>query len=315
MTIGRLALALALGAALTAPAGGHDAPHGPPPTRQAIDPATAYPSRLIAAGGGHFHVLLAAPDASWLLAGTHRGLFRSRDRGLTWRLVASRFSGDDVHGLARDPRSGAVHAATHGQGLLVSRDAGRRWHDDSAGLPGRDLHALALDPRRPEVVYVWAVGHGLLRREGSQGRWERRAEAAALEDVQGLAVHPEEPRRLYAATARGVWLSTDGGRRWSRPPGGLSGRAAAVGVVPHEPDTLLAATEEGVYTGDADAARWRPLPAAPAWWGLLVGFAFPARLSGAVLALSHEGVVSVRRAGGAWTPLAAPDFKEMRRAP
>jgi hypothetical protein len=124
---------------------------------EAIDPEHAYPYGLIAAGGGHFHALLVTPDLRTLFAGTHIGLFRSQDRGVTWRLVASRFSGDDVHAVAVDGKTGVLYAATHGQGLLASPDQGAHWYDESDALPGRDLHALALEPMTGGV-YVWAVG-------------------------------------------------------------------------------------------------------------------------------------------------------------
>src|SRR5262249_12053973 len=145
-----------------------------------IDPRVTYPARLVAAGGGHFHAILVGPSARWMLAGTHLGLFRSRDRGLTWQLIAARFSGEDVHGLVRNLPTGRISAATHGQGLVASLDDGQTWKDDSQGLPTHDLHALAIDPRRPSRVYVWAVDYGLLTRDAPGQRWRRLAPASDL---------------------------------------------------------------------------------------------------------------------------------------
>jgi hypothetical protein len=119
-------IAIAISAGWIRPVWSHDGPHGrgrEPHVR--IDPAVTYPARLIAAGGGHFHAILVDASAEWLLAGTHLGLFRSIDRGLTWRLAASRFSDEDVHALVRDPVAGVIRAATHGQGLVLSADEGR----------------------------------------------------------------------------------------------------------------------------------------------------------------------------------------------
>jgi hypothetical protein len=300
------AAAVALAASFGA-ARGHDAPHDSRPSRRtAIDPAVAYPARLVAAGGGHFHAILVGPAGGWLLAGTHLGLFRSVDRGVNWRLVASRFSGEDVHALVRDTMSGNILAATHGQGLVTSADGGRTWRDDSTGLPTRDLHALALDARQPARVYVWAVGHGLLRRDGPGERWQRLGAPSSLGDVRALAVHPNDSRRLYAATAKGVWVSSDGGHDWEQPAGGLRAPAAGIATLPGSHDVVLAATDDGVFVGDAAAARWRPVGAAPQWWGPLVAFTLdPARRD--IIGLSHEGIVARRLIEGAgWTPLADP---------
>jgi photosystem II stability/assembly factor-like uncharacterized protein len=283
---------------------GHDVPHGSPSgASKRIDPRVTYPAGLVAAGGGHFHAILLGPATRWMLAGTHLGLFRSRDRGLSWQLVAARFSGEDVHALVRDPATGRISAATHGQGLVMSLDDGRTWKDDSRGLPTHDLHALTLDPRRPSRVYVWAVDHGLLTRDTPTERWQRLAQASSLGDVRALAVHPRDQGRLYAATATGIWLSSDGGRHWERPPDGLKKPAAGLAVIPGAPDVVMAATEEGIFAGDTMARQWRSAGGAPEWWGPLVALASePAGHH--LIALSHEGVVACRRIdGGDWTPL------------
>jgi hypothetical protein len=282
----------------------HDSRHGSPlEASRRIDPRVTYPARLVAAGGGHFHVLLVGPARRWLLAGTHLGLFCSRDQGLTWQLAAARFSGEDVHALVRDPATGRISAATHGQGLVVSLDDGRSWKDDSSGLPTHDLHALALDPEKPSRVYVWGVGHGLLTRAAPGERWQQLAPASSLGDVRTLAVHPLDHEKLYAATATGVWVSSDGGRRWDQPANGLRKSAAGLAVIPGAPEVVMAATEEGVFVGDIMARQWQLAGAAPQWWGPLVALiAEPASRS--LIALSHEGMVAHRGLdGGDWRPL------------
>ena len=295
---------VALAAAMFGDVYAHDAPRGSRSGgSRPIDPRVTYPARLIAAGGGHFHAILVGPLARWMLAGTHFGLFRSRDRGLTWQLIAARFSGEDVHALVRDPATGRISAATHGQGLVVSPDGGQTWKDDSDGLPTHDLHALAIDPRRPSRVYVWAVDHGLLTRDAPGQRWHRLAPARSLGDVRALAVHPRDQERLYAATATGIWLSSDGGRRWEQPADGLKKPAAGLAVVAGAPEVVMAATEDGIFAADITARQWRPAEAAPEWWGPLVALV-PGPTSRYVVGLSHEGVVARRRIdGGEWRPL------------
>lgn len=299
-----LVTVLALLALLAGVAAGHEGhEHTRPAPVGPVDPQSTYPYGLVAAGGGHFHALLIMPGLTPIFAGTHIGLFRSEDRGRTWRLAAARFGGDDVHGLARDPRTGALYAATHGQGLLVSPD-GVRWRDDSAGLPGRDLHALALDPVSG-AVYVWAVGHGLFRRDADGRTWRKLAGLDALSDVESLAVNPATPERLYAGTAKGVPVSADGGRHWQLPPGGLTRRSAGVAVSPKDPVRVFAATLDGVFVGAADGTRWLPLPPAPSWWGPLDGFAFLESQPERLFAVAHDGVVAERSlTEGDWQPLA-----------
>ncbi len=283
----------------------HEVPHQRPKAKGSIDPRQSYLSLVVSGAGGHFHTLLLFPDTRTLLAGTHLGLFRSDDRGLTWRLAAARFSGEEIHGVARDPRTGILYTVTHGQGFLRSEDGGRRWQPHTRGLPDRDLHALALDPRRPQILYVWVVGHGLFRSEDGGKSWSSVAGAAALPDLESLVVHPEEPDRLYAGTAGGVWVSDDGGRRWRFPAGGLRHRTAGVSVPPWRSDLLFAATLEGAFMGKTDGTEWRPFPPHPSWWGPITAFAFLRERPEVVFAVTHEGVIAARKlTGNEWLPLA-----------
>lgn len=299
-----VALGMLIGLVAANPADGHERPHQRPAAKGPIDPAQSFQFLVLSGAGGHFHTLLLSPDFLTLFAGTHLGLFRSDDRGLTWRLAASRFSGEDVHTVARDPKSGILYAATHAQGLLFSRDAGMRWRQ-AAGLPGGDLHALALAPREPHVLYVWVMGHGLFRSDDGATRWRRVAGPEALTGVESLAIHPVESERLYAGTAKGVWVSEDGGRGWRLPAGGLPHRTAGVSVPPSRPDLLLAATLDGAFVGKADGTGWKPLPSHPPWWGLMTGFAFLSQRPQMVFAVTHEGVVAAwRLTAGEWVPAA-----------
>ncbi len=121
----------------------------------------------------------------------------------------------------------------------------------SGGLPGRDVHALADDGGR---------------------RWDRVVTAEVLSDVESLAVHSEKPDRLYAGTAKGVWLSEDGGKHWVLPERGLPHPTAGVALPPWRPDQLFATTLEGIFVGTDDGTGWEPLPSPPAWWGLPIRY-------------------------------------------
>jgi hypothetical protein len=150
------------------------------------------------------------------------------------------------------------------------------------------------------------VGQGLFRRDGGSQGWRRVAKADALSGVESLALHPVRSNRLYAGTAKRVWLSDDGGARWWLPDGGLRHRTAGIALPSWNADLLVAATLEGAFVGRADGTSWRPLAASPNWWGVPIGFVFLAERPETVFIVTHEGVIAVGRIpGNGWVPISA----------
>jgi len=93
--------------------------------------------------------------------------------------------------------------------------------------------------------------------------------------VQGVAADPHDPARVYAATAAGLWRSTDGGRTWARAAAsGLDDvTSVAVGLPPDGgPGPVYAGTEPSrLFRSDDGGITWRELhglaalPSAPTW--------------------------------------------------
>jgi hypothetical protein len=165
------------------------------------------------------------------------GLWRSINRGKTWRLVypdPASVSGirmpDDHAGemlvstaeprgrmtaLAVDPENSKMLYAAIGAGLYTSPDWGKTWTNVADLRDG--ARRIYIDPRSPaadRTLYVIG-GKSVGVREG--GRW------AYGEPPQGVAQFtavsggfPEKGGRLavYATSAAGAFSSDDGGRSW-----------------------------------------------------------------------------------------------------
>jgi len=127
-------------------------------------------------GFGHVHALLVHPPGDTLLVGTHHGLFRSHDAGVTWEHVTPQGEvlGNDVMTLAMPPQQHDVlYAGGHDLGVLRSNDVGQTWHRSDQGLPSPDVHALTVDPRTPQQRYAWVVAHGLYHSQDGGRSWHR----------------------------------------------------------------------------------------------------------------------------------------------
>ena len=110
-------------------------------------------------GDGHVHTLLVHPEGEILLVGTHRGLFRSPDAGVTWNRVSPQgeLPGSDFMTLAMHPQTHSrIYAGGHDLGILRSEDFGQTWQRAAQGIPSTDVHALAVDP--PTVALMTPTG-------------------------------------------------------------------------------------------------------------------------------------------------------------
>jgi hypothetical protein len=173
--------------------------------------ATAAPEAF-----GHIHALLVHPKDDMLLLGTHHGLFRSQDAGVTWERLTptGEVPGSDFMTLAMHPQQYAqIYAGGHGLGILRSEDFGQTWQRADTGVPSADVHALVVDPHKPQQLYAWVVEHGLYRSQDGGRSWHRAEDGPPNPEVRALA-SVNIPTGMggiyiYAGTADGVFKNTD----------------------------------------------------------------------------------------------------------
>ena len=172
----------------------------------------------------HVHGLSFSSDGKAILVPSHYGLAVYRDG--SWSEVNG-----PIHDFAGFSVSeSAIYASGHPPqgsalpdplGLVKSTDEGRTWQ--SLALGGEtDFHLIAAG-YRSNAIYVLntqpnsampAPGLYLTRDEGKT--WRHAAARGLDGEILGLAAHPREAETLAAATDRGLYLSRDAGKRFSR---------------------------------------------------------------------------------------------------
>lgn len=220
------------------------------------------------------------------------GVYRSDDRGETWRLlpdpnIPERCTGpfdSRVMRLAQRPgRPDEIYAALEIAGAMRTTDGGQTWQDLGgdlvrlSGLPHLrsrivqdetdaegmlDAHAVAISPASPDTPVI-ALRMGLFR-TGDAGRsWEdmevgRFSPTTYARDIK---VSPHDPKTLYAALSvaaashdGGVYRSRDAGLTWDRfDKVQVHGTIMSVGLHPADPDQVyLAARYDGEVFGTRD---------------------------------------------------------------
>jgi photosystem II stability/assembly factor-like uncharacterized protein len=221
---------------------------------------------------------LDRPGALW--AGTAPGgLFRSDDRGATWKLnegmwhnpARQRWFGGGadepmVHSICVDPRDPRkVVIAISCGGVWRSEDAGATWTNRAHGMIARfmppdrqgdvdiqDPHLVVQCAAAPQVF--WSQHHcGIFRSTDDLGSWHELTGAQPSTFGFAVAVHPRDPDTAWFVPAQSdekrvpvegqvvVTRTRDGGKRWETLRHGLPDRFAFDLVFRH----ALAVADDG----------------------------------------------------------------------
>ncbi len=143
--------------------------------------------------GGRTRALVIRPDRPAVMwaGGVSGGVWKSTDRGRSWRPVGDRLANLAINVLRLDPSDPKVLYAGTGEGYF--REAVR-----GTALPLR--------------------GGGIFRSADGGASWERLpgTDRGRFFYVNDLLVSRHDPVRIYAATRSGIFRTADGGESWKR---------------------------------------------------------------------------------------------------
>ena len=208
------------------------------------------------------HVLTVdarAPDM--LLVGNDGGVYRSPDRGDTWKSLNTNLSLTQFYaGVSIHPRAEAISV------LAGTQDNGTVQGDGDLSWPqvmGGDGGFTALDPRfdRRWAETQWRGGTGGPRRSDDGGSFRFRGYGIDLGDdalfIPPLVMDPFDPDVLYFGTER-LYRTVDGGERWELVAEAPGGKISAIAPSRSDARVVYFATSESdvVVTRDGGGS-WR----------------------------------------------------------
>jgi len=257
------------------------------PTRAAVQDSPGSPVLLRSADAGitwsgaarglpgsDVRVLAVDSVSGLLYAGGNRGVFLSRDRGVSWEST----------GLTRptsllviDPRTpSTLYAAggfnanisyqyLAGSGVFQSTDGGQTWRSINAGLPAADIRALVIDPETPSTLYC-ATSDEIFKTTDAGENWSATGPGGGT--ILALAVDPADPSKIllmrFGSSFTEVLAGEGGGSTWrtlwqfSNFYNALEGGNALL-VDPRGASTIHALIWGAAFTTNDGGAHWRPL--------------------------------------------------------
>jgi photosystem II stability/assembly factor-like uncharacterized protein len=251
-----------------------------------------------------------------VFAATRVGLFRSTDRGSTWKDLG--VPREEVFSVVASPDGESLFAGTHPAHLYRSSDDGESWAELAGfqDLPSRGewytprhrdeahVRSLGVHPDAPDRVVAGVEVGGVHVSEDGGETWSERRDSLH-DDVHHVLVRG--PEKYVASCGGGLYATTDAGRSWRRldsdldhryfreafshdgrlyvaaargPPGTWSGESGASAAIFESTD--------GGETFDSTAYPGGPEEVVLAW----------SALDGRVLAGTNGGRVLVRERDG-----------------
>lgn len=141
------------------------------------------------------------------------------------------------------------------------------WHTPWGGPAALRSLAAAED-------YVYADIHvGSIMRSSDRGRTWEPVTPDLHEDVHEVNTCPAGPERVYATTARAVYVSDDRGNSWHHRAKDLGARyGRAIAVAPGDPDLVLTSVSDGPHGDDVHGQLFVTQDAGLSWTHVSEGF-------------------------------------------
>jgi photosystem II stability/assembly factor-like uncharacterized protein len=180
------------------------------------------------------------------------GLFVSTDAGASWKHEG--WTGYIRVFYTEEGSDGVLWSAC-GNGVLRSSDNGVKWRI-TTGWEVTEVLKVKVDLSKPSVVYA-ATAYGVLKTEDSGETWKEENVGFLKPFVSDVVLDRSTTNKLLAASEDGVYMSTDGGKRWQRT--GLEGKGVrTLQQHPSEPNTFFAGTEDdGFFFSSDGGTTWQ----------------------------------------------------------
>jgi photosystem II stability/assembly factor-like uncharacterized protein len=210
-----------------------------------------------------------------------RGVYRSRDGGVTWQKVLSKKHDVGANDLAFDPVDPKIVYATlwnvrrppwviytpangPGGGIYKSIDGGSTWKEISEGIPleGRGHIGISVAPANRNRIYavVDAKDGGVFSSNDAGATWTRLSNDKRLWDrgwyFEKVTVDPKNADVVYVMNTS-IYRSSDAGKTWTPIKGAPGGDDYhQLWIDPDDSKRMIVASDQGAIVTVDGAATW-----------------------------------------------------------
>ena len=246
------------------------------------------------------NIFVAAWNAQ--LPASDGDLFRSKDGGKTWEIVA------DLHGkslralsiAASDPK---ILVAGALDGIYRSRDGGHAWErispENHAEI--KNIESIAIDPSNSDVIYA-GTWHLPWKTEDGGKSWHSIKKGVIDDsDVFSIVIDQAHPANLYISACSGIYRSESGGELFHKMQGipYSARRTRMLQMDPADHNVVYAGTTEGLWKTPDSGMTWKRMTGSNVVINdVLVDPRWPSRV---LLATDRSGVLASDDGGASFT--------------
>jgi len=190
--------------------------------------------------------------------------------------------GERINALAytADGKNGIYAATETGLYRTYNIDAGweRIWQQTIASPDPKmpyiteRIFVITVSPANPNKLWIGTSRSGLLTSDDAGLTWHTVADIPLNVPVSAVEISAARPDHIYVGTTQTLYLSRDGGQKWSRRGGNLPlGNYASIIINPDKPDEVFVASalesNGGIYQSQNGGNTWKRVDTKD--WGVL----------------------------------------------
>jgi photosystem II stability/assembly factor-like uncharacterized protein len=186
-------------------------------------------------------------------------LYRSVDGGREWtRLRTGLPEAGCLQCIEINPANTDVIYAGSSNGVYKSVDGGENWTEMGSGVIQAPVRSLSISPISPNTLY--AAGEGFFKSVDGGTSWVKTDWGLSrVNSINAVVTDPVTAGIVYAATDRGVFMSSTGGQSWSAINTGLTSlRISSLAVDPTGAVIHAGSDGDGVFS-----LQLEPKPSSP----------------------------------------------------